>query len=99
MTRHAKTAGLGYTLLRREDVDDGGLLPGRARLNRSGAKRQVRTTLMSAFPSSRRVNWWLHWKRLHRALAGKAGGTVVMTTVDHPLMRGAKPPDRWCGRG
>ena len=40
---------------------------------------------MSAFPSSRRVNLWLHWKRLLQALAGKAGGTAVMTTVDHTL--------------
>jgi hypothetical protein len=49
---------------------------------------------MSAFPSSRRVNPWLHWKQLVRALAGKAGGTVVETTVDQTLMRGSKPHDR-----
>ena len=52
------------------------------------------STLMSAFPSSRRVNLWLPWKRLLQALAGKAGGTTVMTTVDHTLMRGSKPHDR-----
>jgi hypothetical protein len=45
-------------------------------------------------PSSRRMNLWLHWKRLLQALAGKAGGAAVMTTVDHPLMRGSKPHDR-----
>jgi hypothetical protein len=44
------------------------------------------TTLMSAFPSSGRVNLWLQWKQLAQALPGKAGGTAVMTTVDHTLM-------------
>jgi hypothetical protein len=52
------------------------------------------TPLVSAFPSSRRVNLWIHWKRLLQALAGKAGGTAVMTTVDHTLMRGSIPHDR-----
>jgi hypothetical protein len=52
------------------------------------------TTLMSVFSSSRRTNLWLQWKQLVQALPGKAGGTVVMTTVDHPLMRGSKPHDR-----
>jgi DDE superfamily endonuclease len=47
-----------------------------------------------AFPSSRRVNLWLPWKQLVQALPGKAGGTAVMTTVDHTLMRGSKPHDR-----
>jgi hypothetical protein len=28
------------------------------------------------------------------AVPGKAGGTAVMTTVDHTLMRGLKPHDR-----
>src|SRR6202022_550143 len=45
--------------LRREDADDGGLLSGRFQLNGRGAKCQVRTTLMSAFTSGRRVNSWL----------------------------------------
>ena len=54
----------------------------------------VPTTLMSAFPSSRRVNPWLHWKQLVQALPGKAGGTVVMATVDQTLMRGLEPHDR-----
>jgi len=49
---------------------------------------------MTAFPSSRRVNLWLHWKQQVQALLGRAGGAVVMTTVDHPLMRGSKPHDR-----
>ena len=51
------------------------------------------TTLMSAFPSSRRVNLWLHWRQLFRALPGKAGGAVVLMTVDQNLMRGSKPHD------
>src|SRR5215472_2546372 len=46
---------------------------------------------MSALSSSRRVNSWLHWKQWLQALPGKAGSTVVMTTVDHTLMRGSKP--------
>ena len=51
-------------------------------------------SLMSAFPSSRRVNLWLPWKRLVQALPGRAGGAVVETTVDHTLMRGSEPHDR-----
>jgi len=60
----------------------------------AGTKRRISSTLMSAFPSSRRVNLWLQWKQLVQALPGKAGGTAVMTTVDHTLMRGSKPHDR-----
>jgi hypothetical protein len=59
-----------------------------------GAKCKILTTLMSAFPSSRRVNSWLSFKRLFWAVPGKAGGAAVMTTVDHTLMRGSKPHDR-----
>jgi len=55
---------------------------------------QILSTLMSAFPSSRRANLWLQWKQLVQALPGKAGVTAVMTTVDHTLMRGLKPDDR-----
>jgi len=55
---------------------------------------QVISTLMSAFPSSRRVNSWLHWKQWLQAVPGRAGGAVVMATVDHTLMRGSKPHDR-----
>src|SRR6516165_9117439 len=33
--------------------------------------------------SSRRVSSWLSFKRLFWAVMGKAGGTAVMTTVDH----------------
>jgi len=36
----------------------------------------------------------LSFKRLFQALPGKAGGTAVMTTVDHTLMRGSEPHDR-----
>src|SRR6516162_11401471 len=57
-------------------------------------KRQICTTLMSAFASSRQVNSWLSFKHLLQALQGKAGGTTVMTTVDHTLMRGSEPHDR-----
>ena len=32
-------------------------------------------------------------KQLLQALPGKAGGTALMTTVDHTLMRGSKPHD------
>ena len=39
------------------------------------------TTLMSAFPSSRRVNSWLPRKQPVQALPSKAGGTAVMTTL------------------
>ena len=59
-----------------------------------GIKCQMLTTLMSAFPSSRRANSWLSLKRLFWAVLGKAGGAAVMTTVDHTLMRGSKPHDR-----
>jgi hypothetical protein len=51
---------------------------------------------MSALSSSRRVNSWLSAKRWFQALAGKAGGTIVETTVDQTLMRGSEPHDRWC---
>ena len=54
----------------------------------------IDTTLMSAFPSSRQVNLWLSFKRWFRAMPGRAGGTVVETTVDHTLMRGSEPHDR-----
>jgi hypothetical protein len=50
--------------------------------------------LMSAFTSSGQVNSWLSFKHLLQALQGKAGGTTVMTTVDHTLMRGLEPHDR-----
>src|SRR6202040_90174 len=43
---------------------------------------------ISAFPSSRRVNSWLSFKRLFWAVPGKAGGTAVMTTIDHTLCAG-----------
>ena len=52
------------------------------------------TDLMSAFPSSRRANSWLYFKRVFQALPDKAGGSAVMTTVDHTLMRGLEPHDR-----
>jgi len=52
------------------------------------------TTLMSAFPSSRRVNSWLSGKRLFWAVPGRAGGAAVKATVDHTLMRGFEPHDR-----
>ncbi|HTV30577.1 MAG TPA: hypothetical protein VMF32_22725, partial [Xanthobacteraceae bacterium] len=50
--------------------------------------------LMSATPSSRQVNWWLSFKRLFQAMPGRAGSTIVETTVDHTLMRGSEPHDR-----
>jgi hypothetical protein len=49
---------------------------------------------MSAFASSRQVNAWLSFKHLLQALPDKTGGTAVMTTVDHTLMRGLEPHDR-----
>ena len=56
---------------------------------------QLRYTIVNlAFTSSRQVNSWLSFKRLFQAVPGRAGGAVVMTTVDHPLMRGSKPHDR-----
>jgi len=61
---------------------------------RLGYKHLILSTLMSAFSSSSRVNSWLYFKRLFQALAGTAGGTAVMTTVDHTLMRGLEPHDR-----
>ena len=60
----------------------------------AGTNRQISSTLMSAFASSRQVNSWLSFKHLLQALQGKAGGTTVMTTVDHTLMRGLEPHDR-----
>src|SRR6266404_297630 len=59
-----------------------------------GPFRQTKSTLIAALPSSRRVNSWLSFKRLFWAVPGKAGGTAVMTTVDHTLMRGLKPHDQ-----
>jgi len=53
------------------------------------------STLMSAFTRRRQVNWWLASKRWFWALPGRAGGAVVETTVDHTLMRGSEPHDRW----
>jgi hypothetical protein len=61
---------------------------------RLGYKHLILSTLMSAFASSGQVNSWLSFKHLLQALQGKAGGTTVMTTVDHTLMRGLKPHDR-----
>jgi hypothetical protein len=52
--------------------------------------------LVSVFPNSGRVNSWLHWKQWLQALPGRAGGAVVIATVDHTLMRGSKPHDRLC---
>src|SRR6516164_6887160 len=60
----------------------------------AGTMRQILSTLMSAFASSGQVNSWLSFKHLLQALQGKAGGTTVMTTVDHTLMRGLEPHDR-----
>jgi len=67
---------------------------GREPPSEPGTKRQILSTLMSAFASSRRVNSWLHWKQWLQAVPGRAGGAVVMATVDHTLMRGSKPHDR-----
>ena len=47
---------------------------------------------MSAVTNSRRVNRWLSMKRLFQAVPGKAGDAIVMTTVDHTLMRGSEKP-------
>ena len=76
-------------------------VPGRRRQRliqpRYWSNRRVfseRTTLMSAFASSRRTNSWLYFKRVVQALPDKAGGSAVMTTVDHTLMRGLEPHDR-----
>ena len=44
--------------------------------------------------SSGRMNSWLYFKRAFQAVPGRAGGAVVMTTVDHTLMRGLEPHDR-----
>jgi hypothetical protein len=47
---------------------------------------QILSTLMSAFPSSGRMNSSLYLKRAFQAVPGRAGGAVVMTTVDHTLV-------------
>jgi hypothetical protein len=60
----------------------------------AAARRPGMTTLMSAVPSSRQASSWLSFKRLFQAVPGKAGDAVVMTTVDHTLMRGSEPHDR-----
>jgi hypothetical protein len=62
--------------------------------NESGSNLTLGILGLSAFPSSRRVNSWLCFKRLFQALPGRAGGAVVVATVDHTLMRGSKPHDR-----
>jgi hypothetical protein len=49
---------------------------------------------MSAFASSEQANPWLCFKRLFQAVPGSAGDAVVMTTVDHTLIRGSEPHDR-----
>jgi hypothetical protein len=64
-----------------------------------GAKRSRQTTLMSAFPSSRRVNSWLHSKQLIQALPGRAGGAVVIATVDQALIRELGTALRVCVSG
>src|SRR5215475_3943988 len=51
---------------------------------------------MSVISRCRRVKTWLASKRWFRAVPGKVGDTVVETTVDHTLMRGSEPHDRWC---
>src|SRR5882762_10478883 len=68
--------------------------PAQARGIPFGFFRQVFSTLMSAVPSSRQASSWLSFKRLFQAVPGKAGDAVVMTTVDHTLMRGSEPHDR-----
>ena len=85
-------AGIGHQ--RPKLSDERATALGREPPSEPGTKRKICTTLMSAFPSSRRVNLWLSFKRLFQALPGKAGGTAVMTTVDHTLMRGSEPHDR-----
>ena len=61
---------------------------------RRGYQALIRSTLISAFPSSRRVNSWLSLKRLLWAVLGRARGAAVVTTVDRTLMRGLGPHDR-----
>jgi hypothetical protein len=39
-----------------------------------GARRLSLSTLMSAFPSSGRVNSWLYFKRAFQAVPGRTGG-------------------------
>src|SRR5690349_15896784 len=51
---------------------------------------------MSAVTSSRQVNSWLYFKHWFQALPGRAGGAVVMTTVDYTLMRGSEPHHPCC---
>jgi hypothetical protein len=70
------------------------MVKGRKRPLNVGTKRQIWTPLMSAITRCRRVNSWLACKRLFWALPGRAGDTVVETTVDHTLMRGSEPHDR-----
>jgi hypothetical protein len=54
---------------------------------------------MSAFANSWQVNLWPCFKHFLQALPGKAGGTTVMTTVDHTLMHGLKLHDPVMRRG
>ena len=72
---------------------------GREPPSEPSTKRKLFTTLMSAFTSSRPMNSWLYFKRVFQAVPGRAGGAVVMTTVDHPLMRGLEPHDPLMRRG
>ena len=89
----ARTALLQLSLRRFGRFPDS-LFSGGDEKKAAGVLHLLDTTLMSAFPSSRRANSWLSLKRLFWAVLGKAGGAAVMTTVDHTLMRGSKPHDR-----
>ena len=78
----------------RSQHPSGSAQSGRELPSEPGTKRKIFTTLMSAFTSSRRANSWLYFKRVFDAVPGRAGGAVVIATVDHTLMRGLEPHDR-----
>ena len=40
------------------------------------------------------MNSWLYFKHWFQAMPGRAGGAVIITTVDQTLMRGSEPHDR-----
>jgi hypothetical protein len=69
---------------------DIGWLSAASKLAIVGAQPQLR------FPGdlADRLRLLLPFKRLFEAVLGRAGGAVVVATVDHTLMRGSKPHDR-----
>jgi hypothetical protein len=72
---------LSYPRLGACDDDGGWAIIDRFRIPGSLDDGSIFPTLMSAFTSSRQANSWLSFKRVFRAVLGRAGGAAVVTTV------------------